>query len=51
MSRSFVSFVVKAFTTAFLAFTVAATRPHAQAPDVSSLLRQIRAADKDLLAV
>jgi len=51
MNRSFVSFVVKAFTTAFLVFTVAATRPHAQAPDVSGLLRQIRAADKDLLAV
>src|SRR5204863_6584703 len=36
---------------AFLVVTVAATRPHAQAPDVSGLLRQIRAADKDLLAV
>ena len=51
MNGSSVSFVVKVFAAAIFLFTVAGARPHAQAPDVSNLLHQIKAADKDLLAV
>jgi predicted O-methyltransferase YrrM len=51
MNETVVSFLVRAFAIGSLAFALATARPHAQTPDVSNLLRQIKAADKDLLAV
>jgi predicted O-methyltransferase YrrM len=51
MNESSVSFALKVFVAGSFVFALAAARPYAQAPDVSNLLRQIKAADKDLLAV
>jgi len=51
MNGSSVSFVVKVFVVGSFIFALAAARPYAQAADVSELLHQIKAADKDLLAV
>jgi predicted O-methyltransferase YrrM len=42
---------VTMFAAGLLMFTFAAARPFAQQPDVVQLLRQIKSADKDLLAV